>query len=188
MEKPSRINDSSFVQGPGCAMSVAGEMASSALERSGPTAEAPDSYDSQRSAILQERARKFIADRRRERGDVCGERSTTAGEKNENGINNDGGTYGAVSRFRKDITRIRCLSSGDLSEAIDLGTLRSSGDSRHRLNTETVDYKNKKVTSLSCTRITLTCLVRSCGGSKGGGGAGGHCDGRPKLPSQHSHK
>jgi hypothetical protein len=125
-------------------MSVAGELASTAAERTGSAAEAPDSYDSQRSAILQERARKFIADRRRERGDVCGERSTTTGDKNENSTNNDVGTYGAVSRFRKDTTRVRCLSSGDLSEAIDLGTLRSTGDSRYRLNTETVDYKTKK--------------------------------------------
>ncbi len=108
MEKPSRINASSSIQGSGCAMSVAGELASTAAERIGPTAEAPeapDSYDSQRSAILQERARKFIANRRRERSDQCGERSTTTGDKHENATNNDVGTNGAVSRFRKDTVR-----------------------------------------------------------------------------------
>ncbi len=92
-------------------MSVAGELASVVAERTGLTAEAPDSYDSQRSAILQERARKFIADRRRECSDVSGERSTTTRDKHETGTNNDVGTYAAVSRFRKDTTRVSCLNS-----------------------------------------------------------------------------
>jgi hypothetical protein len=182
MEKYFRTNISLFIQGSGCAMSVAGVagdlagvLTGTTAERAAPAVEASESYDSQRSAIIQERARKFIADRRRERGDACGERSTAIGDKNVNSSTNDSGTYGAVSRFRKDATRVRCLSSGDLSEPIDLGTLRSMGDSRYKLNTETVDYKNKKVISMSCNRITMTCLVRSCGGSRGGGGASGHC-------------
>jgi hypothetical protein len=133
MEESFRTNVSLFIQGLGCAMSVAGvagDLAGTAAERAEPAVEASKSYDSQRSAIIQERARKFIADRRRERGDACGERSTAIGDKNVNSNTNDGGTYGAVSRFRKDTTRVRCLSSGDLSEPIDLGTLRSTGDSR----------------------------------------------------------
>jgi metal-responsive CopG/Arc/MetJ family transcriptional regulator len=135
------------------------------------SAGASSSYDMQRSEILQERARKFIAERKKERS---GEASVctveiTASETHDQPLGT--GTFGAVSRYQTHQTRVTCLNTGESSEAVELGTLRNVGDSRYRLNTEIVNYKNKKVISMSCSRVTLACLLSCCGGSRWGGGA-----------------
>jgi hypothetical protein len=67
-------------------------------------------------------------------------------------------------------TKVTCLNTGEYSEAVELGSLRSVGDSRFKINTEIVNYKNKKLISMSCSRVTLACLLSSCGG-RGEGGA-----------------
>jgi hypothetical protein len=130
---------------------------------------ASSAYDMQRSEILQERARKFIAERRKEQSE-----SSSTADNATSGLQDqslDSGTFGAVSRYRVHQTKVTCLNTGDYSEAVELGSIRSVGDSRFKINTEIVNYKNKKLISMSCSRVTLACLLSSCGGSRGGGGA-----------------
>ncbi len=95
---------------------------------------ASSAYDMQRSEILQERARKFIAERRKE----LSESSSTA-DNATSGLHDpslDSGTFGAVSRYRVHQTKVTCLNTGDYSEAVELGSIRSVGDSRFMMNTE----------------------------------------------------
>jgi hypothetical protein len=133
------------------------------------SASATSTYDMQRSEILQERARKFIAERKKElSGSSCMAENAASGTHDQP---LDSGTFGAVSRYRVHQAKVTCLSTGEYSEAVELGTLRNVGDSRFKINTEIVNYKNKKLISMSCSRVTLGCLLRCCGGSRGGGGA-----------------
>jgi hypothetical protein len=126
---------------------------------------ASSTYDMQRSEILQERARKFIAERKKELSE-----SSSMAENAASGLQDHSlvsGTFGAVSRYRVHQTKVICLNTGEYSEAVELGSLRSVGDSRFKINTEIVNYKNKKLISMSCSRVTLACLLSSCGGSGG---------------------
>ncbi len=115
------VNSQGSTQGSTSRMDMNEDVISAAASGS-----ASSAYDMQRSEILQERARKFIAERRKE----LSESSCTA-ENAASGLQDqslDSGTFGAVSRYRVHQTKVTCLNTGDYSEAVELGSLRSVGD------------------------------------------------------------